>query len=149
MTDRKYEKTAEVKRTYEMLLKKLNPEKHEEKIEKMKTKRQDALTKAQNEIDKTKKEKVNEIKDKFKAKKQELNKEKDQALQLLQSEQSMRRKTQFNARTVSMKISRMHNNQSLVEGQNPLVQGEKPPKAFFLSQQANSGNNSSTTGEKF
>ena len=83
----KYEKSAEVKNNYEVFIKKLNPEKHQEKIEKLKSKRQDALLKAKNEIDQTKKEKINEIKEKYKAKKVELDNEKDKALQQLQSEQ--------------------------------------------------------------
>ena len=87
MTQMKYEKSAEVKNNYEVFIKKLNPEKHQEKIEKLKSKRQDALLKAKNEIDQTKKEKINEIKEKYKAKKVELDNEKDNALQQLQSEQ--------------------------------------------------------------
>ena len=83
----KYEKSAEVKNNYEVFIKKLNPEKHQEKIEKLKSKRSDALLKAKNEIDQTKKEKINEIKEKYKAKKVELDNEKDNALQQLQSEQ--------------------------------------------------------------
>ena len=73
MANLKYERTTEVKTTYDMLLKKLTPQKHEEKIEKLKGKREDALVKAKDEIDKTKKEKINQIKEKFKEKKQQLN----------------------------------------------------------------------------
>jgi hypothetical protein len=43
MANLKYDRTTEVKTTYDMLLKKLNPQKHEEKIEKLKGKREDAL----------------------------------------------------------------------------------------------------------
>ena len=64
-----------------MLLKKLNAEKHAEKIEKLKAKKQTALETAQNDIDKTKKEKINQIKEKFREKKQTTIDEKDRALQ--------------------------------------------------------------------
>lgn len=64
-----------------MLLKKLNAEKHAEKIENLKAKKQTALETAQNDIDKTKKEKINQIKEKFREKKQSTIDEKDRALQ--------------------------------------------------------------------
>lgn len=124
MTELKFEKMAEVKSTYDLFLKKLqqNSEKNAEKIEKMKSKRQDALTKAQNEIDQTKKQKINEIKEKYKAKKQELNKEKDQTLSSLQNEQSTIRRRSFSTR-MSMNLSRIHGH-ALGEGSVP-AQGDK------------------------
>jgi len=65
MAELKFTRGAEVKANYDMLLKKLNPEKHAEKIEKMKEKRTAALQKAQSEIDATKKDKINKIKENF------------------------------------------------------------------------------------
>ena len=43
MAELKFTRGAEVKANYDMLLKKLNPEKHAEKIQKMKEKREAAL----------------------------------------------------------------------------------------------------------
>ena len=45
MTARKFGKLAEVKANYDMMIKKLKPETHAEKIETMKTKKEAALVK--------------------------------------------------------------------------------------------------------
>ena len=105
MAELKYQRSAEVKATYDMLMKKLNPEKHAEKIEKMKEKKEAALKSAQNEIDKTKKDKINEIKDTFKGKRLELNSAKDKALQELQSQESSRRKTMMRSRAMTISVN--------------------------------------------
>ncbi len=51
MTARKFEKLAEVKANYDMMIKKLKPETHAEKIETMKGKKAAALAKVQEELD--------------------------------------------------------------------------------------------------
>ena len=45
MTAQKFEKLAEVKANYDVMIKRLKPDQHAEKIEKMKAKKEAALTK--------------------------------------------------------------------------------------------------------
>lgn len=85
MTAMKFEKLAEVKTLYDNMIKKLKPDQHAEKIEKMKAKRESALTKVQEEIDAEKKTKIAEIRERTEAQKRELQSAKDSKLEMLQS----------------------------------------------------------------
>ena len=85
MTAIKFEKLAEVKANYDVMIKKLKPDQHAEKIEKMKAKREAALSKVQEEIDAEKKTKIAEIKERTEAQKRELQIAKDNKLEMLQS----------------------------------------------------------------
>lgn len=72
MTALKFEKLAEVKANYDIMLKRLKPDLHADKIEKIKGKKEDACQKVKLEIDAEKKTKIAEIKEKSEARKREL-----------------------------------------------------------------------------
>lgn len=72
MMQTKFEKQAEVKANYDVMMKNLKPEKHADKIEKMKGKKADAVKKAQDEIDLEKKDRIAKIKESIELKKREL-----------------------------------------------------------------------------
>ena len=65
----KFEKLAEVKANYDVLLKRLKPAEHAEKIEKLKGKKEAACQKVKQEIDADKQRKIAEIKEQAEAKK--------------------------------------------------------------------------------
>lgn len=93
MTALKFEKLAEVKANYDVLIKRLKPDQHADKIELMKSKKENALKKVQEEIDLEKKTKIAKIKETIEAKKRELQLAKDSSLEILQSQEHSRRKT--------------------------------------------------------
>ena len=72
MTALKFEKMAEVKANYDVMIKRLKPDQHAEKIEIMKGKKEMALKKVQEDLDAQKKNKIQAIKDKTETKKKEL-----------------------------------------------------------------------------
>ena len=72
MTALKFEKMAEVKANYDVMIKRLKPDQHAEKIEVMKGKKEIALKKVQEDLDAQKKNKIQAIKDKTETKKKEL-----------------------------------------------------------------------------
>lgn len=81
----KFEKLAEVKANYDVMLKRLKPDQHADKIEKIKGKKEAACQKVQQEIDAEKKNKIAAIKAQAELKKKELEKVKDSRLEELQS----------------------------------------------------------------
>ena len=89
----KFEKLAEVKANYDVLLKRLKPAEHAEKIEKLKGKKEAACQKVKQEIDADKQRKIAEIKEQAEAKKKELQEQKDSKLEALQKQEQSRRKT--------------------------------------------------------
>ena len=82
-----------MKANYDVMMKNLKPDKHADKIEKMKGKKADAIKKAQEEIDLEKKERITRIKENIEFKKRELQLEKDTKLEQLQIQEQSRRKT--------------------------------------------------------
>lgn len=72
MTSKKFGKLAEVKANYDVMIKRLKPDQHAEKIENMKAKKEQALAKAQAEIDEEKRTKISQIKESIEIKKKEL-----------------------------------------------------------------------------
>ena len=92
MTALKFEKLAEVKANYDVMIKRLKPDQHAEKIEKMKAKKDEAVSKKQEELDNEKKNKIAEIKERTEAKKKELQQIKDKKLEALQSQKFSRRR---------------------------------------------------------
>ena len=68
----KFEKLAEVKANYDVMLRRFKPDQHADKIEKVKGKKAQALLKVQEELDAEKKGKIAEIKAQIEAKKKEL-----------------------------------------------------------------------------
>ena len=72
MTAMKFEKLAEVKANYDVMLRRFKPDQHADKIEKVKGKKAQALLKVQEELDAEKKGKIAEIKAQIEAKKKEL-----------------------------------------------------------------------------
>ena len=85
MTAMKFEKLAEVKANYDMMLKRLKPDQHADKIDKLKGKKEDACTKVKLQADADKKEKIAEIKEKSETRKRELQQLKDSKLESLQN----------------------------------------------------------------
>ena len=83
MTALKFEKLAEVKANYDVMIKRLKPDQHAEKIEMMKGKKDAAVTKKQEELDNEKKTKIAEIKERIETKKKQLQSIKDQRLEAL------------------------------------------------------------------
>ena len=83
MTARKFEKLAEVKASYDMMIKRLKPETHAEKIETMKAKKEAALSKVQEEIDAEKRAQITMIKEQTELKKKDLQSQKDSKLEAL------------------------------------------------------------------
>ena len=95
ITSLKFEKLAEVKANYDMMLKMLKPtdDKQKAKIENLKTKREEALEKVRKDMAAMKKQRVDDIKKEAEAKKKALHVEKDDALAKLQDRENDRRKT--------------------------------------------------------
>ena len=93
MASEKFERIAQVKANYDIMLKRLKPETHQEKIDTIKEKKAGAVLKVQNEIDAKKKERVTEIKQESESKKKELIEAKDKALEQLQASDLNRRRT--------------------------------------------------------
>ena len=83
MTALKFEKLAEVKANYDVMIKRLKPDQHADKIQTIKTKKEAALKKVQEDIDTEKKEKIAVIKICIEAKKKELQMTKDNKLEAL------------------------------------------------------------------
>ena len=83
MTALKFEKLAEVKANYDIMIKRLKPEQHADKIQTIKSKKEAALKKVQEDIDTEKKEKIAVIKICIEAKKKELQMTKDSKLEAL------------------------------------------------------------------
>lgn len=79
----KFEKQSEVKANYDVMMKNLKPDKHADKIEKMKGKKAEAVKKVQEEVDQEKKERIAKIKETIEVKKRELQEEKDSKLEQL------------------------------------------------------------------
>ena len=77
MTAMKFEKLAEVKANYDVMMKRFKPDQHADKIELMKAKKESALKKKQEEIDAEKKAQIAAIKESIEAKKRELQQAKD------------------------------------------------------------------------
>ena len=88
----KFEKLAEVKSNYDIMIKRLKPDQHADKIAQIKGKKEAALKKAQEDIDADKKEKIAVIKIVIETKKKELQETKDSKLEALQSQEQSRRK---------------------------------------------------------
>ena len=95
ITSLKFEKLAEVKANYDMMLKMLKPtdDKQKAKIDNLKSKREEALEKVRNDMAAMKKQRVDDIKKEAEAKKKALHVEKDDALAKLQDRENDRRKT--------------------------------------------------------
>ena len=94
-TSLKFEKLAEVKANYDMMLKLLKPtdEKQAAKIDSIKKKREEAIDAVKVDMEALKKQKVDDIKKETEAKKKELHEHRDAALATLQQQESTRRKT--------------------------------------------------------
>ena len=78
------ERLAEVRAMYDGLLKNLKPEKHADRIEKLRTKKTESLAKATDEIRAVQRGKTAAIKAKTEAAKKELQKIKEEKLEKLQ-----------------------------------------------------------------
>ena len=81
MTEQKMERLAEKRALYDGLMKNLRPEKHAERIEKLRAKKEEQLTQVQVEIRTEQKSKTDAIKAKTEAKKKELLKIKEQKME--------------------------------------------------------------------
>ena len=92
MTARKFEKLHQTQADYDILIKTLNQDKHADKIQTLKAKKEAALKKVQEDIDAEKKEKISVIKICIEAKKKELQQTKDSKLEALQKQEQSRRK---------------------------------------------------------
>ena len=89
----KFEKLAEVKANYDVMLKRFKPDEHADKIEKIKAKKEAACQKVKQSIDAEKKSKIEAIKEQEKVQKQVLHELRDSKLEMLQSQEQSRRKT--------------------------------------------------------
>ena len=85
ITSQKFEKLAEVKANYDMMLKILKPvdEKQKTKIDALKKKREEALETVRGDMAATKKQRVDDIKREAEAKKKALHDQKDEGLERL------------------------------------------------------------------
>lgn len=72
MAMQKFEKMAETRSDFDFLMKRLKPEKHQEKIDQLSKKKQDALDKVQKEIQETKQERIDKLKMETEEKKKQL-----------------------------------------------------------------------------
>ena len=105
MTAFKFEKMAEVKANYDVMMKRFKPDQHADKIEIVKGKKENALGQVSMDNDAEKKAKIAQIKELIEAKKKVIQITKDTRLEKLQTEEKSRRKTvRLNDRNNNSKI---------------------------------------------